>query len=885
VKTFTTDSAPIVTTDLQTNLLDISATLNGTQNSDGNSPVTQRGFIWISIEQPGNTILDVETLDIVLSFTNDTTYTPTFINFTTNLSPTSFSSGITGLTRNKTYAFRAYAYNGVDYAYGLVLLFTTLDYAVVTTGASQNPSTSQVTLNASISSIGNAPSASYGFYVGSTNNPLTKTTLGTIDSNTPLSFSINGIVNLTGFSQGSTVYYRAFVDTIVSNPVPPNPNNDFVGGVNSFIIPTLVTPATLTIGTVSIFSTANNSRFRLETTLNSAQQGTNPISEKGIVWGSTLNPTILDNVATGFPLAGNGVYSATYSSLILSVNTFQIAAYAKNNPNTYYYTTGYDFVTHYLDLSLTLNGLNIDATATPGASPARGWVVRGFVWNTTGDPKIENGDNISILTGQQSGNAAFSKPSIITNINGNTTYYVRAFARTNLSAVGLSTYIYSIEKAYPPNGIPTVTILPQFGWYNTNIVSNAMLFEVNLNIQMNGNTDTENGILWSTSLNPTTTTQTGGGKQIIGSGVYNSTTNIYTPTFTDNINYYFRGYTIVGGLPTYSDNFVVRTLLFTSFALTVESNNDITADASVTTVAGWDITNRGFVYTTNSQDPFIAGSVITKTLNTTGFGAFTDTMVSPTTNNTTYIARAWVDLKQTTTNNTIRIYSNTDQKTISISVQVPTIILSTILDLFVDAITPNGSMGGVINMTLKATGISGNPTQIAFEWSTTPAFTSTRVISFNTGGSNNDYVYPFNNTTGNLMNVSTTYYIRAVAQNSLYTTYSSPIATFHTFVLKLNSATSATKGRLSINYTIPSLSPPIQQIDLYYYQDPIVIVGQPITSSERVWSSGEPALSIGPAVSNTYISQLQYISGYYIRFGIKVSGFDRIVYSNQIQLT
>jgi hypothetical protein len=789
------------------------------------------------------------------------------------------------LTRNKTYAFRAYAYNGVDYAYGLVLLFTTLDYAVVTTGSSQNPSTSQVTLNGSISSIGNAPSASYGFYMGSTNNPLTKTTLGTIDSNTSLPFSINGIVNLTGFSQGNTVYYRAFVDTIVSNPLSPNPNNDFVGNVSSFIIPTLVTPATLTIGTVSIFSTANNSRFRLETTLNSAQQGTNPISEKGIVWGSTPNPTIIaDNVATGFPLAGNGVYSATYSSLILSVGTFQIAAYAKNNPNTYYYTTGYDFVTHYLDLSLTLNGLNIDATATPGASPVRGWVVRGFVWNTTGDPKIENGDNISILTGQQGGNAAFSKASIITNINGNTTYYVRAFARTNASSPGLSTYIYSIEKAYPPNGTPTVTITPQSGWYNTDTQLNAMLFEVNLNIQMNGNTDTENGIVWSTSLNPTTTTQTGGGKQIIGSGVYNSTTNIYTPTFTDNTNYYFRGYTIVGSLPTYSDNFVVRTLLFASFALTVESNNDITANANVTSVAGWDITNRGFVYTTNSQDPFIAGSVITKTLNTTGFGAFTDTMVSPTTNNTTYIARAWVDLKQTTSNNTIRIYSNTDQKTISISVQVPTITLASILDLFVDAIIPNGSMGGVITMTLKATGISGNPTQVGFEWSTTQTFTSTRVASFNTGGSNNDYIYLFGNTTGNLMNVSTTYYMRAFVTNSLYTR-TSLIATFHTFVLKLNSAITASKGRLSINYTIPSISQPIQQIDLYYYQDPIVIVGQPIGSSEPVWTSGEPALSIGAAVSNTYLSQLQYISGYYIRFGIKVSGFDRIVYSNQIQLT
>ena len=97
-------------------------------------------------------------------------------------------------------------------------------------------------------------------------------------------------------------------------------------------------------------------------------------------------------------------------------------------------------------------------------------------------------------------------------------------------------------------------------------------------------------------------------------------------------------------------------------------------------------------------------------------------------------------------------------------------------------------------------------------------------------------------------------------------------------MVKLNSVSRTTKGKLVVNYTIPNLSQPIQQIDIVYDINPIVIIGQVTTpTSEQVTST-----LVG---ANTHQSLLLYASGSYVRLRIKVSGFDTYVYSNQIQLT
>ena len=878
---FRTDSSPTVITEPQTNLLDISTTLNGTQTDDGGSAITQRGFIWISVEQPGNLFLDIDTLDSVLRFNETTPYTPTYVNLTTNLTVAAFSSNITGLTKNKQYAFRAYSFNGVDYGYGEFLYFTTLDYALVTTGASSNASTTQVTLAGSITSLGNAPSGNYGFYVGVNNPPLTKNSVGSITSTETLPFIFNSQVTLTGFSQGDTVFYRAFVDTVVSNPSTPNPNNDFVGSVLSFTIPVLITPPSITIGTVSVFATQNTGRFRIETSRNVANQGTNPITEKGAVWAAT-SPTVGDNKSVGNPSSGNGLYAATFSETqqLLSPSVFQVRAFARTDTTTYFYTQNWDVYAHRLDCTLSLNGVNIDATGTIASTPLRAWILRGFVWNTTGDPKVENGDTKFEYTTQQSGNAAFTKTSLITNVNGNTTYYVRAYMKSNLSSSGLSTYIYSLVTKYPEGNLPTVTVNVQDGAYNTVTLANAFRFRVSYNVQPNGNTDDDNGIVWSTSQNPTIDLAT---KQSNGSGAYSVTNLIYTPTLQTNATYYFRAYTVVGGLATYSPQFVVRTNLFTSFTLTVNGTN-VTANANMATITSWTVVSRGFVYTQLNIDPIETPDPSEYIDSQSIFGQFST--IITTSSNAQYKVRAYVDLKLTSTNDVYRHYSDFQTATVTIASNPPTLSFSDPSDLFVDSTVSNPE-GGIITFTGLIKSLSNNPTSVGIQYSNTSNFTNVLGSVTQNVSNNNDVNLVFSNqATGITINVSSGYYVRAFASNSAGTSFS-PIFGIYPFNVKINSITSS--GALAaavISYTINNPAGiSIQQIDLIFHSEPITILGQSAFDNTFIMASNGQNSNTGTYTFNT--GRNVYKPGFYGRISIKLGAnagdfVSNISYSNQI---
>jgi len=107
VKEFTTTSGtttvPIVSSDSVTDILDTSATMNGTVLDSGGDPVTIVGVCWST----GSTI-------------------PTTGDSTSTLpSQTPFSISMTPLTVNTVYYACAYAINGIGTGYGSVITFTT----------------------------------------------------------------------------------------------------------------------------------------------------------------------------------------------------------------------------------------------------------------------------------------------------------------------------------------------------------------------------------------------------------------------------------------------------------------------------------------------------------------------------------------------------------------------------------------------------------------------------------------------------------------------------------------------------------------------------------------------------------------------------------------
>ena len=99
---FTTASAPTITTTAISNITENTATSGGTVTATGGAAITAQGVCW------------------------STTANPTISNsFTTNGITTPFPSNLTGLAASTTYYVRAYATNSAGTAYGSQISFTT----------------------------------------------------------------------------------------------------------------------------------------------------------------------------------------------------------------------------------------------------------------------------------------------------------------------------------------------------------------------------------------------------------------------------------------------------------------------------------------------------------------------------------------------------------------------------------------------------------------------------------------------------------------------------------------------------------------------------------------------------------------------------------------
>jgi hypothetical protein len=91
-------AVPTVSTDVETNVTAISATLNGTVSSDGGASVAARGFAWGT----SNTLQDA------------------FGTSTNGTGTGSFTNNVSGLIAGATYYYRAYATNSAGTGYGTI---------------------------------------------------------------------------------------------------------------------------------------------------------------------------------------------------------------------------------------------------------------------------------------------------------------------------------------------------------------------------------------------------------------------------------------------------------------------------------------------------------------------------------------------------------------------------------------------------------------------------------------------------------------------------------------------------------------------------------------------------------------------------------------------
>ena len=196
--------------------------------------------------------------------------------------------------------------------------------------------------------------------------------------------------------------------------------------------PTTTTTTTITYASIITLPITLLSFTSAQSGGNILSTGGASITGRGIAWNTSGHPTILDNHTSDGP-GGLGAFISTILSGLVEGTTYYVKAYATNSWGTTY-GNELSFTVPTIP-SVTTNAItNIsqpdagDGTATGGGNVTSDGgtpvTAYGVVWNNGGNPTI--GDNKTI---DGSGVGTFT--SILTNLIGARTYFVRAYATNN----------------------------------------------------------------------------------------------------------------------------------------------------------------------------------------------------------------------------------------------------------------------------------------------------------------------------------------------------------------------------------------------------------------------------------------------------------------------
>jgi len=160
--------------------------------------------------------------------------------------------------------------------------------------------------------------------------------------------------------------------------------------------------------------------------------GGESVTNRGIVWSENPSPTVANFRA--FDGAGGGKFVSTMTNLNPNTSYF-VRAYATNSNGTSYGLT-LNFKTSSISVS------TLDVTSVTSHSAMSGGqvssndietiIAKGVVWSKTQGPSIDDSK-----TSEGSGNDSFT--STLTNLQPNTSYFVRAYVSTSSeTSYGLS---------------------------------------------------------------------------------------------------------------------------------------------------------------------------------------------------------------------------------------------------------------------------------------------------------------------------------------------------------------------------------------------------------------------------------------------------------------
>ena len=663
----------------------------GNVSSDGGAEVTERGTCWSTNQNP----------TISGNHANSGTGTG------------EFTVQMTSLAANKTYYVRAYAKNSKGVAYGEQKTFTTAEgLPVVSTGSVTDITATSAKCSGNVSDQGASAVTERGICWGTSHNPTISGSHATNGTGTGLF-----VCSMTGLTPNTTYYVRAYAK---------NSQGTAYGSEVSFMA--LEGLPSVTTGSVTDI-TATTAKCGGNVT----DQGASTVTERGICWATTHNPTISNSHANNG--TGAGSYTCTMTGLT-NGTTYYVRAYAKNTQGITYGEEREFSTLANLPTVTTAEVTNVtQTTATGGGNvTADGGATvteRGICWSTSQNPTV-NGNHAS----NGSGTGTFSVN--MTSLAPGTTYYVRAYA-TNSAGTA-----YGSQKTFTTTAaMPTVTT-----GQVTNITQTTALGSGNVTSD-GGASVTARGVCWSTSHNPTVSGSHASG----GTGTGSFTSNM--TGLTANTTYYVRAFatnsqgTSYGSEVSFTTAQNVSAPTVTTSQVTNIQQNTAVGGGNVTSDGGASVTERGICWST-SHNPTTSGSHAN---NGTGTGTYTVQM-SGLTANTTYYVRAYA------INSAGTSYGSEVSFTTQQAITVPTVTTSQVTNIQQTSATGGGNVtnSGGANVTERGIcwGTSHNPTTSGSHASNG---TGTGSYTVNMSG----------------LSPGTTYYVRAYAINSQGTAYGSEV--------------------------------------------------------------------------------------------------------------
>lgn len=483
------NTLPVLSTQNVSVLSNSLATGGGTVISDGGFSVTQRGICWST--SPNPTIAN---------------------NFTTDGNGLgAFSSTMTPLLPSTTYYARAYATNSKGTAYGNQVVFITS--AASSLGIIPTISTNQVTYQDSLSALcGGNITADGGLAVTSRGVCWAIGTTPTINNSLTIDGAGGGTFNSRAFNlmPNTTYFIRAYAT---------NAAGTAYGITYSFTTKGYAIVKTDSVSTVwATYAKVHG---------NVVSDGGSTVSDRGICWSTSPNPSIANNKVSPNAWNLNTYYSFASSLPPNTIIYFRAFAgnsigYAYGNEISVKTKTGIpilviDSITNVRAFKSSISSKVINDGGDPNSI-----IQIGVCWSTSPNPTIN--DSITNDIGQL--NSYVSNPK---NLNPNTTYYVRSYAKTNIGIVG-----YSSQLSFKTRDGNLIVILDstfEIMAYNAK-ASSKIIDDGGLDI-------ISKGICWSTSPNPLIINDT--------SILYENNTGIFInnlKNLSPNTLYYIRPFVI-----------------------------------------------------------------------------------------------------------------------------------------------------------------------------------------------------------------------------------------------------------------------------------------------------------------------------------------------------